>query len=141
MRRELNQLRETFTHDSIALLVSRFYARVRSDPGLGPVFAARIQEWPPHLEQMNRFWATILRAEPGYSSIKGTPQQIHQSIPELTPQHFERWLSLFEETATEIFSSWGVQQLLLRARRMAVTLSGHLPPETKVPGESIRHER
>ena len=36
-------------------LVHRFYDRVRADEVLGPVFAARITDWPPHLERMVAF--------------------------------------------------------------------------------------
>src|SRR3546814_10126119 len=40
----------------IADLVDRFYAAVREDAMLGPVFDARVDDWPKHLGQMNRFW-------------------------------------------------------------------------------------
>src|SRR3546814_15377676 len=44
----------------IAELVDRFYASVREDAMLGPVFDARVDDWPKHLGQMNRFWQSIL---------------------------------------------------------------------------------
>lgn len=37
-------------------LVRRFYAAVRLDADLGPIFAARIQDWEPHLRRMTDFW-------------------------------------------------------------------------------------
>ena len=33
-------------------LVHRFYGKVRADTVLGPIFAARIEDWGPHLERM-----------------------------------------------------------------------------------------
>ncbi|MBW8303635.1 MAG: group III truncated hemoglobin, partial [Brevundimonas sp.] len=43
----------------IARLVDGFYDRVRADPLLGPVFAERISDWGPHLEQMRLFWSSV----------------------------------------------------------------------------------
>jgi hemoglobin len=44
------------TEPAIRRLVDAFYARVRRDPTLDPVFAAAIAEhdWPEHLEKMMR---------------------------------------------------------------------------------------
>ena len=42
-------------------LVHRFYAKVRADPVLGPVFASRIEDWGPHLERMAAFWSSPRR--------------------------------------------------------------------------------
>ena len=47
----------TFTESVIGALVDRFYAKVRRDPALGPVFEEAIAEedWPEHLATMRRF--------------------------------------------------------------------------------------
>src|SRR3546814_15696000 len=44
----------------IADLVDRFYAAVREDAMLGPVFDARLDDWPKHLGQLTRLWPAIL---------------------------------------------------------------------------------
>jgi hemoglobin len=36
----------------IETLIRGFYARVRQDPLLAPIFESRISEWEPHLENM-----------------------------------------------------------------------------------------
>ena len=36
-------------------LVRRFYAKIRTDALLGPVFDARIRDWEPHLQRMCAF--------------------------------------------------------------------------------------
>ena len=41
----------------IERLVRGFYAKVRTDAVLGPIFEARIRDWEPHLEQMFAFWS------------------------------------------------------------------------------------
>jgi hemoglobin len=76
-------------------LVTAFYGRVRNDPVLGPVFAARVADWSPHLAQMARFWTSIA-IEPG--RYHGTPMPKHIAIEEISPAHFVRWLGLWSAT-------------------------------------------
>lgn len=39
----------------ILRLVRAFYARVRQDETLGPIFAAHVEDWPAHEEKITRF--------------------------------------------------------------------------------------
>ena len=41
----------------VSLLVDRFYARIREDDLLGPIFAARVGDWEMHLDRMKAFGA------------------------------------------------------------------------------------
>jgi|GEM_PF-1404058 len=51
---------ETGRDDAILTrLVHDFYRLVRGDPLLGPVFAARITDWQPHLARMVAFWSSV----------------------------------------------------------------------------------
>lgn len=126
-RPDVTALRETFTPDRIAGLVDDFYGRVRDDAELGPIFGAHIEAWGPHLERMTTFWGSIMRAEAGYRpGPKGTPQQIHAGLEEIRLHHFDRWLTLFDTTARDHLPAWAAEDMLRRARRMAVTLSSHL---------------
>src|SRR5690242_11461624 len=43
----------------IESLVRRFYAKVREDAVLGPIFDAKIHDWEPHLERMCAFWSSV----------------------------------------------------------------------------------
>ena len=74
-----------------------FYDRVRADPLLAPVFAARIADadWPAHLGRMVRFWSAVILMDGGYH---GRPMQAHAALP-VDAAHFDRWLALFRETA------------------------------------------
>jgi len=130
-RTDIALLRETFTDERIAALVEDFYGKVQADDMLGPIFSARVHAWDVHLARMTTFWGSIMRAETGYqSSEKGTPLQIHARLEEIDPTHFTRWLSLFEATTSDHFPDWAAQNIMRRARRMAVTLSAHLPRES-----------
>lgn len=83
----------------IARLVDEFYAAIRDDDLLGPIFMTRIHDWPAHLQQMNRFWQSILL---GTASFNGNPMLKHIAIPHLAEHHFTRWLELFYATLRSI---------------------------------------
>ena len=100
------------TEHDVHALVHRFYDRVRADELLGPVFDARIQDWGPHLAKMVDFWSSALR---GTARYRGMPMVVHARMPELRPAMFGRWLTLFEQTTTEL----GQPQLKARADMLA----------------------
>ena len=79
----------------ISSLVDQFYARVREDELLGPIFAERISDWPAHLQQMKRFWRSVLHNS---GEFNGSPMRKHVAIDGLEDKHFSRWLGLFRET-------------------------------------------
>ena len=43
----------------IESLIRGFYARVRKDPLLAPIFELRISDWEPHLDNMFAFWSSL----------------------------------------------------------------------------------
>lgn len=86
------------TELEIARLVRDFYARVRVDERLGPIFNAHIGDWDAHLVKLTAFWSSILRGTARYS---GAPMPRHAALPGLDAALFERWLALFHETARE----------------------------------------
>ncbi len=79
----------------ISSFVDRFYERVREDELLSPIFAERIADWPGHLEQMRRFWRSVLHNS---GEFTGSPMRKHIAIDGLEERHFARWLTLFRET-------------------------------------------
>src|SRR6186713_1724686 len=81
--------------DYVDHFVEAFYARVRTDDLLGPIFAGRIADWPAHLARMKAFWRSVLHNSGEFS---GNPMVKHLAIPGLEPRHFERWLTLFYAT-------------------------------------------
>lgn len=126
------QRRKAFEPASIERLVRAFYERVQNDEELGPVFAKRVEDWEPHLQRMMAFWASVLRGEGGYKfGPKGSPPQIHRGISELRLEHFERWLTLFEEVAEGVFAPDAASFVVGRAHRMGHSLSAHLRSEAK----------
>jgi hemoglobin len=85
--------------DYISLMVEEFYASIRSDAMLGPIFDERIDDWPKHLGRMKSFWRSVLHNSGEYA---GNPMQKHLAIPGLEFEHFERWLELFFDNLRNI---------------------------------------
>ncbi|MEO9468160.1 group III truncated hemoglobin [Parasphingorhabdus sp.] len=87
------------TEQRISDLVEAFYARIRSDDMLGPIFNEKITDWPPHLARMKAFWTSIA-IESG--RFRGNPMVKHMAIPDIDQTHFTRWLMLFDHILPEI---------------------------------------
>jgi len=107
---------EIESKEDIRLFVDAFYAKVRVDPLIGPVFAARIENdnWTPHLERMYSFWNTVLFAERDYH---GNPFSKHSSLP-IQAEHFQRWIQLLNMTLDELFHGVKADEVKKRAELM-----------------------
>ena len=112
---------DAITEEAIGPLVERFYARVRKDALLGPVFDGAIDDWPEHLERLTAFWSSVMLTSGRY---KGRPLPAHLRHAEaMTPERFERWLALWEETTAELFAPEAAAAFQAKARRIAESLS------------------
>ena len=102
----------------IDALVEGFYARVRDDDLIGPVFAARIEDWSPHLAQMKLFWSSVALSTGVY---QGRPMPKHLPLP-IDARHFDRWLELFRQTARALCPPVAAIHFIERAERIAQSL-------------------
>ena len=89
------------TEAEIASLVERFYAKVRLDPEIGPVFNDAVEDWNAHLALLKDFWSTVLLTTGRY---KGNPLLAHFRLP-IEEKYFARWLTLFSETANQVLTA------------------------------------
>ena len=108
------------TEQQLEQLVDRFYAKVREDEVLGPVFNAAVQDWPEHLEKLTAFWSSVMLTTGRY---KGNPMFAHlkhKSVIE--PAMFDRWLGLWRETASEVLDEAGAAAVAAKAERIAESL-------------------
>ena len=106
--------------ECIALMVDRFYSRVREDGLLGPVFNGVIGDnWPEHLAKLTDFWTSVLLAARRY---KGNPMMAHLAIPQMDQTHFNRWIELWRETTLEVFGEEISDDLVRRAQSMGERL-------------------
>lgn len=86
----------------ISHLVEQFYEAIRADEMLGPIFGAKVTDWPSHLARMKDFWASIMLESGRFS---GSPMRKHVAIGGLDAAHFSQWQSLWDATLTQIAPS------------------------------------
>jgi len=111
---------ETISEDRLSALVDRFYAKVRRDPMIGPVFNDAVDDWPEHLEKLSRFWSSVMLTSGRY---KGNPAAAHiKHAGRIKPEMFERWLALWRETTDEMFPPEEAAQLQAKADRIGESL-------------------
>jgi hemoglobin len=125
---DTNERRERITAEIVARtgideamierLVHSFYARIREDALLAPVFDARIRDWDLHLQRMCAFWSSVALMSGRYH---GSPMTKHLPLP-VDAAHFDRWLALFEETARKVCPPEAEAHFVERARRIAESL-------------------
>ena len=104
------------TEAEIASLVDRFYAKVREDDEIGPLFNQEVQNWDAHLALLKDFWSTVLLATGRY---KGNPLVAHFRLP-IEERYFGRWLVLFTETAREVMTTPHAAIVVHKAHLIAI---------------------
>lgn len=126
------------SEEGIRLLVDRFYAKVRGDPALAPIFLRAIPgDWQPHLTKMYAFWSSVMLTTGRY---KGNPVMKHLALPKFQPELFDRWLALFDEACGELFDHGICEEFRTRAGRIAESLKLALfyRPDRPWPPEATR---
>ncbi|MGE3174233.1 MAG: group III truncated hemoglobin [Planctomycetota bacterium] len=117
------QLRARLGEADIDRLVAEFYQRVRADPLLAPVFAARIADdaWPAHLQRIAGFWVTILL---GVRRYLGDPMQPHAGLTTLGADaaELDRWLALWREVALQTLGAEVGEAVAHRAELMRTAI-------------------
>ncbi|MFX0542536.1 group III truncated hemoglobin [Roseovarius sp. S4756] len=105
----------------LARMVDEFYARIRADARLGPIFEAELgEDWGAHLDRMKRFWASIALSTGSYA---GKPVAVHQRLRGIRRDDFDLWLQLFRATLEDTAPTpEAVEYLVVRAERIAQSL-------------------
>lgn len=111
------------TEANLRLLLERFYAKVREDNQLGPIFLQAIGEddhaWRRHLQKIQNFWSSIMLSSGSY---QGNPLKKHKDLPPFDIAFFDRWLALFAETARELYSAEIAERYIDKSKRIAESL-------------------
>ena len=104
----------------ITKLVLTFYEKVNKDDELSPFF--KDLDFEVHMPKMIHFWSFALLNEPGYTT-NVVEKHLHMPLKEV---HFERWLTLFNETIDEHFSGELANQAKQRAQLIGWTIKSKI---------------
>ena len=112
------------SREEVALLVHRFYEKIRRHAVLGPIFNGIITDWDSHLELLTDFWESQLFLKRAYL---GNPVAAHQQVDAhlghtITPEHFGLWLNMWFETLDEGFEGEAAWIAKNRAQKMSTML-------------------
>lgn len=101
-------------------LVDRFYAQVRADALLGPLFNSTVHDWPAHLGRLRDFWSSVMLTSGRY---KGNPMAMHlRHADRIEPSMFERWLALWRSTTDAMLPAEQAKEMQAKASRIAESL-------------------
>lgn len=114
--------REIKSRDEVGLLVNSFYAKVRVNPTLGPVFNSIVDDWDTHLERLTDFWEMVL-LHSGPGAGKFNPVPVHKEVDEkmnhqVQEVHFTTWLTLWFETIDRLFEGEVAEYAKQHAHKM-----------------------
>lgn len=110
---------ELCTETEVTDLVHTFYAKVRKDEILGPIFESNVDNWDRHLAKLVDFWSSTLRRT---GRFVGAPMPKHAALPGLSAALFYRWLQLFRENAATQSNQLMTEQACAIAERIAQSL-------------------
>jgi hemoglobin len=119
---ETPPLEPAISEADIAALVDAFYARARHDRVIGPVFADAVTDWPAHFATLRAFWSSIMLRSGRY---KGNPFAMHMGKG-IEPAFFDRWLTLWGETAADLLGPDKAALFMAKAERIAQSLKAGL---------------
>ena len=108
---------------TIRSLVDGFYEEIRADATLGPIFARHVADWTAHLPKMYDFWSTVILHTGRYS---GRPIIAHAQLPDLTHEHFARWLELWRAAVARFVPAPARSAFVIAAERMARSMASRL---------------
>lgn len=121
--------------ETLAILLRHFYADVRQQRLLGPVFNEHIHDWPAHLAKIGEFWA---RLTGGPSSFVGSLPLKHAPLG-IGARHFDAWLGLWETNCRcylapgEALELFELAQMI--GRRLQSIVVTEAQPEPQSPAE------
>jgi hemoglobin len=109
------------TESLIREVITSFYAEVRKDSILAPVFYGVLgDDWTAHLNRINLFWLTVTRLGHGYEAKNFMPAHLrHASIH---ADQLPRWLALFRKTARATCPPKAADVLIDIAERMVESI-------------------
>lgn len=108
----------------IETLVRRFYEQAIPDPIIGKFFTDVAHlDLDSHLPKIANFWEQMLFQRPVYI---GSPMHVHLAMntkEPMSPEHFERWLMLWDRTVDQLFSGEKATMAKARAQMVAKSFS------------------
>ena len=103
--------------------IGNFYENVKQDKTIGFIFTeVADMNWEKHIPLIVDFWETILLDNPVY---KNNAMEVHYDLNKKLPlkkEHFESWLTLFNQAVDELFAGRVADLAKTRAKSIAAVM-------------------
>jgi hemoglobin len=110
---------DTLDEALLPQLLDHFYAQVRADALLGPVFET-VDDWPQHLRRLRDFWSSVMLTTGRY---KGNPVEMHVALADrMDPAMFVRWLEIWAQQTDAMLPATTAALMQKKAERIATSL-------------------
>lgn len=124
--------KELENRQDIELLINTFYASVRKNAILQPIFEeiAKI-DWVHHTPIICDFWESVLF---GAIAFKGNPMLTHIDLSRKTSmgqQQFDTWLALWDQTIDQLFTGKKAIEAKQKAHNIAGLMLYKIQTNTK----------
>lgn len=123
MNESLNQRSRApdLTEALLRTVLQTFYARLKKDDVLGPVFTQAIgDDWTKHIDRITLFWLRATGIRGGYRGRDFIPAHLRHLV--IRADQLPRWLQLFSETCRELSPPAAADFLIDVAKKMAENL-------------------
>jgi hemoglobin len=101
----------------VTRLVKWFYARVRFEPDLEPIFNANVPKWGEHLELLIDFWCGQTGGPTTYGGGLGKHARL-----DLRQEHYATWLRVWEQNCMDLLQPREAKEMVELARDLATRL-------------------
>jgi len=104
----------------IEKLVASFYASVKADKRISYLFGDVYSiNWETHLPLMVDFWENVLFFTGNYDGSPIVKHRHLQAIHPTSPEHFEVWIQLFDQTINTLFKGENAEKIKAHAKAIA----------------------
>jgi hemoglobin len=99
-------------------LLRQFYADVRQHQEIGPIFQAKIRDWPTHIEKIADFWSNVTGGPVRYA---GPMPQRHFPLG-IEQRHLDAWLDLWRRNCRIHLAPAEAEELIAAAESIGERL-------------------
>lgn len=98
----------------LSRLVKWFYAKVRFEPDLEPIFNRHIPLWKEHLERIIDFWCGMTGGPSTYAGGMGRHFRLG-----IGPEHFATWLRVWDQNCRDLLQPREAEEMIALAHSFA----------------------
>jgi hemoglobin len=106
----------------VSRLIKWFYARVRFEPDLEPIFNAHVPKWGEHLAVLTDFWCSQVGGPEEYRGGLGKHARL-----DLKPEHFATWLRVWEQNCIDLLQPREAGEMIELANGLAQRMQRRAP--------------